>query len=384
MSFNSLDLDGLDGIFRERTLQTPPAPETSKPKPSNVHDAALHLSIQRQQKEHISAPQPNVELPEEMALVPYKPGPGWGRWSLGIGACLCLLGLGLWGLSSEIEDPQAPIRKSISLFNTLSQEQSKPIQPLSTQKMALNLRTSESEQADMRTAELEQTNMRTAELEQADIRTAELEQTDMKTAELKQADMRILEPELVDFRLGRSKTVDAEAIKSGSINRDILEPEYAKIETEIREQVEPESAPAVPKGGINLSPEKAGSINKEDSKPTKTLEITKKKGSFIFFNKNASKLTEKQLQKLQAMLPQIKNCTSKLNLRGHTCNLGGKAPNQRIARRRAASLAEALVLLGIRSHKIQIEVVGSREPLVSNKSPEGRAKNRRVEILCLD
>jgi OOP family OmpA-OmpF porin len=65
---------------------------------------------------------------------------------------------------------------------------------------------------------------------------------------------------------------------------------------------------------------------------------------------------------------------------GHTDSIGTVAYNQKLSERRAASVKAYLVSKGIDPNRIYTEGKGKSQPVASNKTAEGRAKNRRVEI----
>ncbi len=65
---------------------------------------------------------------------------------------------------------------------------------------------------------------------------------------------------------------------------------------------------------------------------------------------------------------------------GHTDSTGSDAINEPLSQRRAESVRGYLEDRGIAAARIDIAGRGSREPLASNDSAEGRARNRRVEI----
>ncbi len=65
---------------------------------------------------------------------------------------------------------------------------------------------------------------------------------------------------------------------------------------------------------------------------------------------------------------------------GHTDSIGSEAYNNKLSTRRAEAVKTYLVSKGINAQKVFTEGKGELEPLESNKTKEGRAKNRRVEI----
>jgi OmpA-OmpF porin, OOP family len=65
---------------------------------------------------------------------------------------------------------------------------------------------------------------------------------------------------------------------------------------------------------------------------------------------------------------------------GHTDNVGTDAYNQKLSERRAAAVKEYLVSKGIPSSKVTTLGKGESQPVATNKTKEGRQKNRRVDI----
>lgn len=71
----------------------------------------------------------------------------------------------------------------------------------------------------------------------------------------------------------------------------------------------------------------------------------------------------------------------KLEIIGHTDSDGGQAHNQSLSERRAAAVVEALVSgTGIEADRLTSSGRGLEEPVASNDTAEGKAKNRRVEL----
>lgn len=72
---------------------------------------------------------------------------------------------------------------------------------------------------------------------------------------------------------------------------------------------------------------------------------------------------------------------SRIDVIGHTDNTGSAALNQDLSQRRAASVATVLIGNGVPAGRIATVGRGEDAPIASNLSDEGRAQNRRVEII---
>jgi len=68
------------------------------------------------------------------------------------------------------------------------------------------------------------------------------------------------------------------------------------------------------------------------------------------------------------------------NLAGYTDNVGTDAYNQRLSERRVNSVRDYVVGKGVDGGRVTGQGFGESKPIADNKTAEGRAKNRRVEI----
>lgn len=66
---------------------------------------------------------------------------------------------------------------------------------------------------------------------------------------------------------------------------------------------------------------------------------------------------------------------------GHTDNTGAASYNQALSERRAGAVASVLINSGVSAGRVRTFGAGEDQPIASNLDPQGRAQNRRVEII---
>jgi outer membrane protein OmpA-like peptidoglycan-associated protein len=102
----------------------------------------------------------------------------------------------------------------------------------------------------------------------------------------------------------------------------------------------------------------------------------------IYFDFNSATIkpeSEEVLRRIAGILG--KNPGWKLNVAGHTDNIGEDSFNQGLSERRAAAVKDALVTrYKIAPDRLATAGYGASRPIESNKTFEGRARNRRVEL----
>jgi len=72
----------------------------------------------------------------------------------------------------------------------------------------------------------------------------------------------------------------------------------------------------------------------------------------------------------------------KVSVEGHTDSVGSEAYNRRLSERRARAVRDYMVENGISPSRIATRGFGKSRPVASNETAEGRAQNRRVEIIA--
>jgi OOP family OmpA-OmpF porin len=107
--------------------------------------------------------------------------------------------------------------------------------------------------------------------------------------------------------------------------------------------------------------------------------VTYAADAFFDFDKSVVKPAGKA--KLDDLVSKVKGINLEVIIAvGHTDSIGSDAYNQKLSVRRAEAVKAYLVSKGIEKNRIYTEGKGEKQPVADNKTKEGRAKNRRVEI----
>jgi len=100
-----------------------------------------------------------------------------------------------------------------------------------------------------------------------------------------------------------------------------------------------------------------------------------------FFDFDKSVLKPEGRAKLTDLVSKIRDVNLEVIIAvGHTDSIGSVPYNQRLSVRRAEAVKAFLVSKGIERNRVYTEGKGKSQPVADNKTKEGRAKNRRVEI----
>jgi len=100
-----------------------------------------------------------------------------------------------------------------------------------------------------------------------------------------------------------------------------------------------------------------------------------------FFDFDKAVLKPEGRAKLDDLVGKVKDINLEVIIAvGHTDSVGSDQYNQRLSVRRAEAVKAYLVSKGIEKNRVYTEGKGEKQPVADNKTSEGRAKNRRVEI----
>lgn len=105
----------------------------------------------------------------------------------------------------------------------------------------------------------------------------------------------------------------------------------------------------------------------------------------INFETNSYQITPKIMLVLNEFLDFLKtNPTVKISINGHTDNVGDAKTNLALSENRAKAVYDYLLIEDIDPSRLKFKGFGATKPIASNKTEEGKAKNRRTEFVILE
>jgi outer membrane protein OmpA-like peptidoglycan-associated protein len=104
----------------------------------------------------------------------------------------------------------------------------------------------------------------------------------------------------------------------------------------------------------------------------------------IFFDLNKFDLKPQSQVELDQVIRLMKeNITVKIEISGHTDNIGKPTDNIKLSEARAKAVVYYLISKGINTTRLSFKGLGETKPIAENSTEEGRAKNRRTELKVL-
>jgi outer membrane protein OmpA-like peptidoglycan-associated protein len=104
-------------------------------------------------------------------------------------------------------------------------------------------------------------------------------------------------------------------------------------------------------------------------------------GTVIEFQTGSAELRPQSLHVVGALASTLeKQPQARVRIEGHTDASGRPEENQALSERRAESVKAALVARGVEATRIETLGFGSSRPLVRERTPEDRARNRRIQL----
>jgi OOP family OmpA-OmpF porin len=104
-------------------------------------------------------------------------------------------------------------------------------------------------------------------------------------------------------------------------------------------------------------------------------------GRFHFFMGSA-RLSAEARRAIPDVAARLRQCPNlRVEVGGHADNVGDPKANMELARRRATAVIQALEARGVDGRRLYWRAYGSSAPIASNDTPEGRALNRRIEVM---
>lgn len=101
----------------------------------------------------------------------------------------------------------------------------------------------------------------------------------------------------------------------------------------------------------------------------------------ISFMSGSADINPSNYQALTVIANEVRTNNMTMMITGHTDNTGSVALNDSLSKARANSVASYMYAQGVPFGAVKTEGLSFHQPVASNSTPDGRAKNRRVEII---
>ena len=176
----------------------------------------------------------------------------------------------------------------------------------------------------------------------------------------------------IRWRFGNSSTDTNEVYDASDVKKELV-PEV-KVETVVEPKkvvVKPivaKSTPVIPVVAIV----KEKSVYANTAKPINLA---------IVFEPNKADIIGENIFKIETFIKFLKeNLSYKAEIKAYTDSVGSEAANKIMSQKRAKSVYNYLINAGVSSDRLTYKGMGEKNPIASNLTKEGRAKNRRVSV----
>ncbi len=142
-----------------------------------------------------------------------------------------------------------------------------------------------------------------------------------------------------------------------------------------------------------LEPENLNDFQDDDGCPDQKLELVEVNRALgkieikqkVFFAFGKARIRQRSFKLLNEVAQAIKgNSDLKVLVEGHTDNVGSNSGNMRLSQRRADAVREFLVGAGVEGQRLTSIGFGEEKPIDSNRTKNGRERNRRVEFTIVE
>ncbi len=102
----------------------------------------------------------------------------------------------------------------------------------------------------------------------------------------------------------------------------------------------------------------------------------------IYFETGQAAISRESGDTLDKLIAVARRCNNvAIRVEGHTDNVGGREANLKLSDKRAQAVADYLIGRGYPDYRLSAIGYGSDKPAANNETPEGRARNRRIEFI---
>jgi len=186
---------------------------------------------------------------------------------------------------------------------------------------------------------------------------------EQKSQAQSQVDFQATQSHIID----RTQTALAASERSGAISEELLSGEQDARAAAERRAAESQAALA-----------RLAAVRQEPRGMVITLS-----GSVLFASGKSTLLPDARARLDQVAAVLLTTPENRLIIEGHTDSQGADDYNQDLSQRRANSIRDYLVVKGYQTGRIQSNGLGEGHPIADNTNAEGRANNRRVEIIIV-